>query len=166
MDLPFFRFRFRSSPNIFPASPQALSTTSECGCVAAPPRTPPAAPSRGAPDAPPLRAFALSEGIACATSGNYERFVETSDGTLVGHLFDPRTAQPARSDVLQATAFAPTAAEADAWSTALFVLGPDAGREALAARPGLAAVWVLSTPGGGVRLVPGGTAPQSAGKNP
>ncbi|MBQ3811036.1 MAG: FAD:protein FMN transferase [Kiritimatiellae bacterium] len=121
---------------------------------------------RGAPDAPPLRAFALSEGIACATSGNYERFVETSDGTLVGHLFDPRTAQPARSDVLQATAFAPTAAEADAWSTALFVLGPDAGREALAARPGLAAVWVLSTPGGGVRLVPGGTAPQSAGKNP
>ena len=122
----------------------------------------------GAPDAPPLRAFALPEGTACATSGNYERFVELPDGALVGHLFDPRTARPARSGVLQTTVFAPTAAEADAWSTALFVLGPDAGLAALVARPGLAAVWVLSVPGGGVRLVPGGggAALQSAGKNP
>ena len=105
---------------------------------------------RGAADAPPLRVFALPDGAATATSGNYER---------PGHLFDPRTGRPADGGVLQATALAPTAADADAWSTALFVLGPDAGRAALAARPDVAALWVLSDPTGGVRVV---TAPRPA----
>ena len=99
---------------------------------------------RGAADAPPLRVFPLPDGTAAATSGNYER---------AGHLFDPRTGRPAGGDVRQATALAPTAAEADAWSTALFVLGPDAGRAAAAGNPRLAALWVLADPTGGVRLV-------------
>lgn len=93
---------------------------------------------RGAADAPPLRVFTLPDGAACATSGNYER---------PGHLFDPRTGRPARGGVLQATALAPSAAAADAWSTALFVLGPDAGRAALADRPDVAAFWVLAGDG-------------------
>ena len=51
---------------------------------------------------------------------------------------------------------APTAADADAWSTALFVLGPEAGRSALERRPRVSALWVLAEPDGGVRLVPSG----------
>jgi thiamine biosynthesis lipoprotein len=99
---------------------------------------------RGPPDAPPLRIFTLPEGVAAATSGNYER---------PGHLFDPRTGLPAEGTVLQATALAPTAAEADAWSTALYVLGPDAGRAALSAHPAATALWVLSSPDGPLHLV-------------
>ena len=101
---------------------------------------------RGGPDAPPLKAFTLRDGMACATSGNYER---------PGHLMDPRTGRPADGNgVLQATALARTAAEADAWSTALFVLGPDAGRTALEqSGASVAAAWVVATDDGGVAVV-------------
>ena len=109
---------------------------------------------RGGADAPPLRAFTLADGSAVATSGNYERFVERADGTRTGHLFDPRTGRPSDGGgALQATAMAPTAAEADAWSTALFVLGPEAGGAALAARPSVGALWAVADADGGVRLV-------------
>lgn len=99
---------------------------------------------RGPPDAPSLRVFTLPDGTAAATSGNYER---------PGHLFDPRTGRPAVGDVLQVTVLAQTAAEADAWSTALFVLGPDAGRAALSDHPSAAALWVLSSPAPPLRLI-------------
>lgn len=101
---------------------------------------------RAAPDAPFLRPFTLADGMACATSGNYER---------PGHLLDPRTGLPAdTAAVLQATVLAHTAAQADAWSTALFVLGPDAGRAALQnAEPPIAAVWVVPAAEGGVEVV-------------
>ena len=108
---------------------------------------------RGPADAPPLRAFTLQDGMAVATSGNYERRAVRPDGTSVGHLFDPRTGRPAEGGVLQATAIAPTAAEADAWSTALFVLGPDEGRAALSVRESPAALWVMESFSNGVRLV-------------
>ncbi len=108
---------------------------------------------RGGADAPPLRTFTLADGMATATSGNYERQAVRPDGTPVGHLFDPRTGRPAAGGVLQATAIAPTAAEADAWSTALFVLGPDEGRAVLSGRAAPAALWVLDAPPDGVRLV-------------
>ena len=49
---------------------------------------------RGGAGAPPLRVFTLSDGMAVATSGNYERQVIRGDGTRMGHLFDPRTGRP------------------------------------------------------------------------
>ena len=109
---------------------------------------------RGGADAPPLRVFTLADGMAVATSGNYERRAVRADGTTVGHLFDPRTGHPAEGTVLQATAIAPTAAEADAWSTALFVLGPDEGRAVLSGRGTPAALWVLEDASDGIHLVP------------
>ena len=99
---------------------------------------------RGAVDAPPLDILPLPDGAAIATSGRYERG---------GHILDPRTGRPAEGGVLQATALAPTAAEADAWSTALFVLGPEAGRRALAGHRDVDALWILCAPSNGVRRV-------------
>lgn len=98
---------------------------------------------RAAADAPPLRTFVLPDGAAVSTSGNYERFTSHPNGAKTGHLFDPRTGQPADGGALQATAIAPTAAEADAWSTALFILGPEAGRATLGPGNPVAALWVL-----------------------
>ena len=69
--------------------------------------------------------FRLSDG-AVATSGNYERFFDPN--AEVGHILDPRTGYSSRG-ASSATAFAPTCAEADAFATAFFVLGPDAGIE-------------------------------------
>ncbi len=58
---------------------------------------------------------------AVATSGDYENFFEL-DGVRYHHLIDPATGFPARG-TLSATVTAPTATQADAWATALFILG-------------------------------------------
>jgi thiamine biosynthesis lipoprotein len=58
---------------------------------------------------------------ALATSGNYEHFVEAG-GIRIGHLLDPSTGKNS-SMMLSGTVIAPTAIEADALSTGLFVLG-------------------------------------------
>ena len=60
-----------------------------------------------------------------ATSANSTRARTLPDGRRIGHLLDPRTGKPAR-DFGSATVLAPSAFDADACSTASFVLGPDA----------------------------------------
>ncbi|MBN2379351.1 FAD:protein FMN transferase [candidate division WOR-3 bacterium] len=58
---------------------------------------------------------------AIATSGDYENFY-IEDGIRYHHLIDPSTGEPARKAV-SATVIAQTALQADAWATALFVMG-------------------------------------------
>lgn len=60
---------------------------------------------------------------AIATSGDYENYFEV-EGIRYHHLMDPATGMPARG-VISATVLAPTATQADAWATALFVLGEE-----------------------------------------
>ena len=83
----------------------------------------------------------LREGEATATSGNYERFV-VLDGVRYAHIIDPRSGRPV-TGVAGVTVIAPTAMQADALSTTLFVLGPEAGLRLLATFPGCQALWVL-----------------------
>lgn len=64
--------------------------------------------------------------VAIATSGDYEQFV-AADGQRYGHILDPRTGRPV-DGMAQVTVIAPTAMLADAWATALFVLGAEEGR--------------------------------------
>lgn len=92
----------------------------------------------GAPVAP-LR-VALHE-LSVATSGDYRRFFE-QDGRRYAHTLDPRTGRPSESGVASATVLHASCMLADAWATALTVLGADAGI-ALAEREGLAARLVL-----------------------
>lgn len=61
------------------------------------------------------------------------------NGKKLGHILDPRTGWPAEG-MASATVIAPTAAEADALSTAFFVLGVDAARAYCEAHPGIGAV--------------------------
>jgi thiamine biosynthesis lipoprotein ApbE len=62
-----------------------------------------------------------------ATSSQYERSLDSSRGPI-GHVLDPRTGLPAKGWGA-VSAVAPSATDADAISTALFVLGPEAGAE-------------------------------------
>lgn len=83
----------------------------------------------------------LADGRATATSGGYEQYVEIG-GERFAHILDPRTGRPARG-IAQTTIVAPTAAMADALSTACHVLGPAGSEPLLAAFPGALALFVL-----------------------
>lgn len=77
---------------------------------------------------------------AIATSGDYEWYFER-DGIRYHHILDPSTGQPARRAVA-ATVIAPTAIDADALATGLFVLGPVRGIALVEELPGVEALVV------------------------
>jgi thiamine biosynthesis lipoprotein len=82
-------------------------------------------------------------GLAVATSGDYRRYFER-DGRRYAHTIDPRSGMPIANDLASVTVIHPQCMAADAWSTALTVLGPVDGL-ALAERQGLAARFVART---------------------
>lgn len=78
---------------------------------------------------------------AVATSGDYRNFFEI-DGVRHGHVLDPRSGRPVRWQGYSVSVLHPEAARADAWATALSVLGPDEGL-GLAESLGLTALFVV-----------------------
>lgn len=82
----------------------------------------------------------LSNGLAVATSGNYERF-RVHEGRKHAHIIDPRSGYPVEG-MAGVTVVAPSAAQADALSTALFVLGIKKGSELIEDMPNCAAIFV------------------------
>jgi thiamine biosynthesis lipoprotein len=68
------------------------------------------------------------------------------NGRRYGHILDPRTGEPADGGPISVTVLAPTAAEADALSTAFYLLGPEGAASYLAARPEVGALFVLDGP--------------------
>jgi FAD:protein FMN transferase len=82
-----------------------------------------------------LHTFRLRRG-GVATSGIGKRSWIGPDGTVAHHLLDPGTGKPAFTGIVQVTALAPTAIEAETLSKAALLAGPaEAGR--LLARGGL-----------------------------
>ena len=79
------------------------------------------------PDRPLARIWLYDQGLA--TSANTYQAFEWQ-GRQLGHLLDPRTGWPAEG-IASVTVVAPTSAEADALSTAFFVLGSAAARSLL-----------------------------------
>jgi thiamine biosynthesis lipoprotein len=77
-----------------------------------------------------------------STSGSSEQFFEFK-GRRYCHVMDPRTAKPVEG-VLQATLIANDSTTTDALSNAIFVLGPDAGRNMLAEIADARALWALN----------------------
>jgi FAD:protein FMN transferase len=78
------------------------------------------------------------------TSGAaFQQFVV--DGRVYGHLIDPRTGEPALGPA-SVTVLAPTAALADALSTAFYLLGREAARAYVDAHPEVGAVIVEEAP--------------------
>lgn len=77
---------------------------------------------------------------AIATSGDYETFFEL-DGKRYHHVIDPRTGFPAEG-VRSVSAISKDAASADAYATAIFVLGPEKGLALAESTDGLEAVIV------------------------
>jgi thiamine biosynthesis lipoprotein len=94
------------------------------------------------------RVVALHD-AAMATSGDYRNYYEL-EGRRVSHTIDPRSGEPIAHRLASVTVIHPEAAQADAWATALNVLGPEAGYS-LARAQGLAAYFLIRNPDGSFR---------------
>ncbi|MDE0039710.1 MAG: FAD:protein FMN transferase [Gammaproteobacteria bacterium] len=88
----------------------------------------------------------LLETAALATSGDYRQYREI-DGLRVSHVIDPRTGYPVRHQLASVTVVAATAMMADAYSTAMLVMGAAEARR-FAGEMDLAALFIVRTDGG------------------
>ncbi|CAN5901367.1 hypothetical protein BH23PLA1_BH23PLA1_23610 [soil metagenome] len=86
------------------------------------------------------------------TSGSAFQQFEVN-GRRYGHILDPRTGIPPSGGPLSVTVLAPTAAEADALSTALSLLGPGGASELLEHRPEVGAIFVVEDDQGAPQLI-------------
>jgi thiamine biosynthesis lipoprotein len=91
------------------------------------------------------RLVAISD-LAITTAGDYRKYREV-DGRRVAHILDPRTGRPLTHRLASVTVIDPLAVRADAFDTALMVLGTDEGM-ALATKLNLAALFIERTGGG------------------
>jgi thiamine biosynthesis lipoprotein len=85
-------------------------------------------------------------GLAVATSGDYRRYFQLN-GQRYSHTIDPRSGMPIANDLASVTVVHAQCMAADAWSTALTVLGSRDGLQ-LAELQGLAARFVVRQPDG------------------
>lgn len=81
------------------------------------------------------------EALALAGSGDYRNF-RIVDGVRQSHEIDPLRGVPVQHGLAAVTVLAASAMAADAWATALMVLGPSDGRR-IADRLGLSAYFII-----------------------
>jgi thiamine biosynthesis lipoprotein len=94
------------------------------------------------------------EDAAVATSGDYRHWVEVG-GRRLSHTMDPSRGAPLAASPASVTVVARSCAEADAWATALMVLGPDRGA-ALAEERGIDALFLTRDAAGAITSRPVG----------
>ena len=99
----------------------------------------------------PVHELTIVDG-AVATSGVTRRSWRDASGAIRHHILDPFTGQPAWTGVVQATALAPTALEAEILAKAALLAGPARGRELLEEHGGVlvlddGVVVVVAAPG-------------------
>jgi thiamine biosynthesis lipoprotein len=84
-----------------------------------------------------------SSDIAVVTSGDYERFFE-HEGKRYAHILDPKTGAPLLEEdsCKSITAVAGNATDADAYATAIAVLGPERGMALVEEVPDLEAILI------------------------
>jgi thiamine biosynthesis lipoprotein len=97
------------------------------------------------PGAPNVLGALPSTNRSVVTSGTYERFFEY-EGRRYTHILDPRTGYPipASASPVSVTMVAPNAMDADAYCTAVMVMGPVRGMAFVEAHPELGAIIIDS----------------------
>ena len=87
------------------------------------------------------------------TSGGYQRYFTGPDGTVYQHILAPKTGWPVQGDLLSVTIVADNGTMADAYSTALYVMGREAAQDFWRQNGGFD--MVLITKDGQVLYTPG-----------
>ena len=83
----------------------------------------------------------IHEGGVATSGRNARNWLR--DGKLAHHIIDPRTGQPAETDVLTATVIAPNVMQAEAVTKTLLILGSENAIHWLDAHPEFAALLIL-----------------------
>jgi thiamine biosynthesis lipoprotein len=100
---------------------------------------------RPVPGAAPVDWVVDLDDAALSTAGT-TRHRRVAGGRVVSHVLDPRLGRPVAHALRAVSVRAPRAASADAWATALLVLGPEEGWR-VAMRESLAVLFVLERDG-------------------
>jgi len=103
------------------------------------------------PDRRSPRSIVKLQDAAVATSGDYRHWVDVQ-GHRLSHTMNPARRAPLVRAPASVTVVARTCAEADAWATALMVLGPEKGG-ALARERGLSALLLMRDADGPIKPV-------------
>ena len=85
------------------------------------------------------------DGMAVTTSGEYRHYY-SRDGKRYSHTIDPRTGRPVQHTLASVVVVGSSALNADAWATALNVLGEEAGY-ALAIQRNMPAMFIVPVGG-------------------
>ena len=94
-----------------------------------------------------FKAYVSLSDRAFTTSGNYYNFREVN-GQRFSHTIDPKTGYPAQRAILSASVFAKDCTTADAWATAIMVMGHEKAIEVLKEHPEVDVFLVYSTANG------------------
>lgn len=94
-----------------------------------------------------FKAYISLSNRSFTTSGNYYNYREVN-GQRFSHTMDPATGYPVRRAILSASVFAKDCTTADAWATAIMVMGHEKAIGLLKQHPELDAFLVYSTPDG------------------
>lgn len=91
---------------------------------------------------------------AVSTSGDYQKFFTDPQGRRLSHIIDPKTGWPVQHRLGGVTVVALDSMTADALSTTLFVLGPEAGLKFIESWPNAAALFIVREAEGRYRALP------------
>ena len=87
------------------------------------------------------------ENTSVATSGSYRKYYEV-DGVKYSHAISPKTGKPVDHSLLSVTVITESCSLADAYATAIMIMGVDEGKEFLNDHPEIDAYLVYSDPSG------------------
>jgi thiamine biosynthesis lipoprotein len=90
-----------------------------------------------------FKAYVSLSDKSFTTSGSYFNYHEI-DGKKYSHSIDPKTGFPAQQAILSASVFSADCTTADAWGTALMVMGHEKAIELLKSHPELEALLMFS----------------------
>ncbi len=102
-------------------------------------------PTRQADDERTVQAVVMLQDMAISTSGSYRKFYE-ENGIRYSHTIDPASGYPVVHSLLSVSVMASDCMTADAYATALMVMGVEKGKEFLKHSKGLEAYFIYSAP--------------------
>jgi FAD:protein FMN transferase len=104
-------------------------------------------PTKNADDDRTIQAVVMLQDKAISTSGSYRKFYE-ENGIRYSHTINPANGYPVKHTLLSVSVLADDCMTADAYATALMVMGVEKGKEFLQKHPGQDAYFIFSAPDG------------------